>query len=110
MVRPNGRSPRGERLIGYGPLGLWETVTFGAGPRLPGVVAPMLIHGAMNSEIFLAYLEQCLAPTLKRRDILVLDNLPAPEVLRVEDAIRAVRASMSILPQHSANLNPIGMT
>jgi hypothetical protein len=28
MVRPNGRSPRGERLIGYVPLAQWETVTF----------------------------------------------------------------------------------
>src|SRR6266478_5197890 len=61
MVRPNGRSPRGERLIGYVPLGHWETVTFVAGLRLTGVVAPMLINGAMNGEIFLAYLEQCLA-------------------------------------------------
>src|SRR6266446_4622543 len=58
MVRPNGRSPRGERLIGYVPLGHWETVTFVAGLRLTGVVAPMLINGAMNGEIFLAYLEQ----------------------------------------------------
>jgi transposase len=39
-------------------------VTFVAGLRLTGVVAPMLINGAMNGEIFLAYLEQCLAPTL----------------------------------------------
>src|SRR5438309_11542651 len=40
MVRPNGRSPRGERLIGYVPLGHWETVTFVAGLRLTGVAAP----------------------------------------------------------------------
>src|ERR1700747_2669747 len=53
MVRPNGRSPRGERLIGYVPLGHWETVTFVAGLRLAGVVAPMVINGAINGEIFL---------------------------------------------------------
>src|SRR5229473_7459291 len=104
MVRPNGRSPRGERLIGYVPLGHWETVTFVAGLRLTGVVAPMLINGAMNGEIFLAYLEQCLAPTLKRRDIVVVDNLPAHKVLGVEDAIEAVGASLSYLPQYSPDL------
>ena len=109
MVRPNGRSPRGERLIGYVPLGHWETVTFVAGLRLTGVVAPMLINGAMNGEIFLAYLEQCLAPTLKRRDIVVVDNLPAHKVLGVEDAIEAVGASLSYLPQYSPDLNPIEM-
>src|SRR5258708_39431259 len=43
-----------------------------------------------NERIFLAYLEQCLAPTLKRRDIVVVDNLPAHKVLGVEDAIEAV--------------------
>jgi len=109
MVRPNGRSPRGERLIGYVPLGPWETVTFVAGLRLTGVVALMLINGAMNGEIFLAYLEQCLAPTLKRRDIVVVDNLPAHKVLGVEDAIEAVGASLSYLPQYSPDLNPIEM-
>src|SRR5258707_10200749 len=98
-----------QRLIGYVPLGHWETVTFVAGLRLTGVVAPMLINGAMNGEIFLAYLEQCLAPTLKRRDIVVVDNLPAHKVLGVEDAIEAVGASLSFLPQYSPDLNPIEM-
>src|SRR6266478_2216588 len=98
-----------QRLIGYVPLGHWETVTFVAGLRLTGVVAPMLINGAMNGEIFLAYLEQCLAPTLKRRDIVVVDNLPAHKVLGVEDAIEAVGASLSYLPQYSPDLNPIEM-
>src|SRR5260370_625831 len=107
MVRPNGRSPRGERLIGYVPLGHWETVTFVAGLRLTGVVAPMLINGAMNGEIFLAYLEQCLAPTLKRRDIVVVDNLPAHKVLGVEDTLEAVAASLPYLPHHSPYLNPL---
>jgi transposase len=109
MVRPNGRSPRGERLIGYVPLAQWETVTFVAGLRHTGIVAPMLINGAMNGEIFLAYLEQCLAPTLKRRDIVVVDNLPAHKVLGVEQAIEAVGASLRYLPQYSPDLNPIEM-
>ena len=109
MVRSNGRSPRGERLIGYVPLGHWETVTLVAGLRHTGIVAPMLINGAMNGEIFLAYLEQCLAPTLKRRDIVVVDNLPAHRVFGVEEAIEAVGASLRYLPQYSPDLNPIEM-
>jgi hypothetical protein len=31
----------------------------------------------MNGEAFLAYVEQCLVPTLKRGDIVVMDNVPA---------------------------------
>ena len=60
MVRLNGWSPCGERLVADAPMGHWETVTFIAGLRQTGIVAPMLIKGAMNGEAFLAYIEQCL--------------------------------------------------
>src|SRR6516162_7873430 len=61
MVRLNGWSPCGERLVADAPMGRWETVTFIAGLRRTGIVAPMVIKGAMNGESFLAYMEQCLA-------------------------------------------------
>jgi transposase len=64
MLRLNGWNPRGERLVSDAPMGHWETVTFIAGLRQTGVEAPMLIKGAMNGEAFLAYIEQCLVPTL----------------------------------------------
>ena len=64
MVRLNGWNPCGERLITDAPMGHWETVTFIAGLRQTGIVAPMLIKGAMNGEAFLAYVEQCLAAIL----------------------------------------------
>lgn len=107
MVRLNGWSPRGERLIGDVPMGHWETVTFIAGLRQTGIVAPMLIKGAMNGEAFLAYIEQCLGPTLKRRDMVVIDNVSFHKVLGVEDAIQAARAELRYLPQYSPEFNPI---
>jgi hypothetical protein len=42
MLRLNGWNPRGERLVSDAPMGHWETVTFIAGLRQTGVVAPML--------------------------------------------------------------------
>jgi transposase len=107
MLRLNGWSPRGERLIGDVPMGHWETVTFIAGLRQTGIVAPMLIKGAMNGEAFLAYIEQCLGPTLKRRDIVVIDNVSFHKVLGVEAAIQARGASLRYLPQYSPEFNPI---
>ena len=44
------------------------------------MVAPMVIEGAMSGEIFLAYVEQCLVPTLRRNDIIVMDNYRAHKV------------------------------
>ena len=107
MVRLNGWNPRGERLFADVPMGHWETVTFIAGLRQTGIVAPMLIKGAMNGEAFLAYVEQCLAPTLKRQDIVVADNVPFHKVAGVEEAIQAVGANLLYLPQYSPDLNPI---
>src|ERR1700730_7104363 len=52
MLRLNGWNPRGERLVSDAPMGHWETVTFIAGLRQTGIVAPMLIKGAMNGEAF----------------------------------------------------------
>jgi len=107
MVRLNGWNPRGERLVSDVPMGHWETVTFIAGLRQTRVVAPMLIKGAMNGEAFLAYIEQCLVPTLKHRDIVVADNVPFHKVTGVEEAIQAVGASLRYLPKYSPDLNPI---
>jgi DDE superfamily endonuclease len=84
MVRPNGWNPRGERLVGHVPMAHWETMTFIAGFRQNGIVAPMVIKGAMNGEAFLAYIEQCLVPTLKRGDIVVIDNVPFHKTLGVQ--------------------------
>src|ERR1700737_2951462 len=107
MLRLNGWNPRGERLVSDAPMGHWATVTFIAGLRQTGIVAPMLIKGAMNGEAFLAYIEQCLVPTLKRRDIVVVDNVPFHKVAGVEEAIQAVGASLRYLPPYSPDLNPI---
>ena len=107
MLRLNGWNPRGERLVSDAPMGHWETVTFIAGLRQTGVVAPMLIKGAMNGEAFLAYIEQCLVPTLKRRDIVVVDNVPFHKVAGVEEAIQAAGASLRYLPPYSPDLNPM---
>jgi transposase len=107
MVRLKGWNPRGERLVGDVPMGQWETVTFIAGFRQSGIVAPMVIKGAMNGEAFLVYIEKCLVPTLKRRDIVVIDNVSFHKVAGVAEAIRAGGAELRYLPQYSPEFNPI---
>src|SRR5260221_7125111 len=72
MVRLRGRSPRGERLIGYAPHGHWKTITFVAGLRLRKISAPFVLEGAMNGPMFLAYVKQGLAPSIQRGDIVVI--------------------------------------
>ena len=61
----------------------------------------------MTGEIFRTYVEQMLAPSLRREDVVVLDNLPAHKVIGIHEAIRAVGASVFYLPAYSPDLNPI---
>jgi len=109
MVRLSGRCPRGERLIGRVPQGHWKTITLVAALRRNGMSAPLVVHGAMKGKTFLTYVQQCLAPTLKRKDIVVMDNLPAHKVSGVGEAIEARGATLRYLPQYSPDLNPIEM-
>jgi transposase len=107
MARLRGRCERGLRLIGHVPQGNWQTVTFVAGLRHDGMVAPFVINGAMNGACFLAYLEQCLAPALKPDDVVVIDNLKAHHVAGVREAIQAAGATLRYLPKYSPDLDPI---
>ncbi len=56
---------------------------------------------------FLAYVQQVLAPTLRRDDVVILDNLPAHKSAAVRDAVEAVGARLLLLPPYSPDLNPI---
>jgi transposase len=107
MVRLRGRCPRGERLIGYAPHGQWKTITFVAGLRHRAMVAPFVFEGAINGPMFLAYVKQCLVPTLKRSDIVIMDNLPVHKIAGVAEAIEAAGAMLLYLPPYSPDLNPI---
>ena len=69
MVRLRGRCPRGMRLIDHVPHGHWKMITFVAGLRRWAMVAPWVLDGPMNATTFVAYLKECLVPTLKRGDI-----------------------------------------
>lgn len=109
LVRRYGRCPRGERLIDHAPMGTWKTLTFVAGLRCDAMMAPWVIDGAMNGEVFLAYVTHCLAPALYRGDIVVMDNLKVHKVAGVRDAIEAVGAELRYLPEYSPDLNPIEM-
>jgi transposase len=107
MARRYGRGPRGERLVAAVPHGHWKTTTFVAGLRHDGLTAPFVIDGPINGDWFIAYVEQVLAPTLSKGDIVIMDNLASHKVAGVRSAIEAKGASLIYLPPYSPDLNPI---
>lgn len=67
----------------------------------------MVIDGAMDGEMFRAWTEQMLAPTLRPGDVVIMDNLPAHKVAGVREAIEAAGARLLYLPPYSPDFNPI---
>jgi transposase len=107
MTRRYGRAPCGQRLVAAVPHGHWKTSTFIAGLRTGGLTAPLVVDGAVNGDVFLAYVEQVLAPTLTAGDIVIMDNLSSHKVAGVRQAVEARGATLLYLPPYSPDLNPI---
>jgi transposase len=107
MARRHGRARRGQRLVAAVPHGHWKTTTFLAALRHDGISAPCVFDVAINGERFLAWVQQGLAPTLRRGDVVIMDNLPAHKVQGVREAIEGRRARLIYLPPYSPDLNPI---
>jgi hypothetical protein len=66
--------------------------------RVDGLTANFVLDGAMNGTSFLAYVEQVLVPTLRKGDVVFVDNLPAHKVAGVPEAIEAAGATLRFLP------------
>ena len=107
MTRRYGRGKRGERLVCKVPHGDWKTSTFIAALRYDRVTALLLLDGPMDGPSFRAYVEQILARTLKRSNIVVMDNVSIHEVAGVREAIEARGTALVYLRPYSPDLNPI---
>jgi transposase len=107
MARRYGRAPRGQRLVGVVPHGHWKTTTFVAALTVAGLTAPLVIDGAMNGDLFVAYVERVLVPTLAAGDVVVMDNLSSHKRARVRELIEGAGCTVLFLPPYSPDLNPI---
>lgn len=107
MTRLRGRSPRGERLYASCPHGHWHTTTMISSIRLDGSTACMAVEGATDTEVFRAYVEQVLSPTLRSGDFVIMDNLGAHKNDQTVSIIEQAGAQVLFLPPYSPDLNPI---
>ena len=107
MTRLYGRAKSGQRVVDNVPVGHWCTTTMISSVRLDGSTACMVVDGATNKEVFQAYVQHILLPTLKPGDIVILDNLSAHKNQETRDLIESVGAELWFLPPYSPDLNPI---
>jgi transposase len=107
MARTFGRSKRGQRCRASIPHGHWKTTTLVAGLSLDGIVAPMIFDGAMDGDMFRAYVSHLLVNVLRPGDIVICDALPAHKVSGIKECLELAGARLLFLPPYSPDFNPI---
>jgi transposase len=108
LVRSHGRSPEGERCVGFAPNGHWKMMTAVAAVQLGGgVTAAATMACPMDAQLFQRYVEEVLAPVLKPGDVVVMDNLACHKHPRVAALIASAGATLLHLPPYSPDFNPI---
>ena len=105
MTRLYGRAPKNERIYDYVPDVRFKRTSVISTIRLSGESVPFMFKGTLNGDLFIGYIEQYLAPTLKESDILVLDSCSAHKKYEL-DAIYENGADVWFLPKYSPDLNP----
>ena len=94
-------------MVAKVPHGPRKTLTFVAGLRCSGFIAPCVFDGPIDGESFLAWVAQFLTPTLRDGDIVVMDNLSSHKNPAIRRTIRSAGAKLFYLPRYSPDLNPI---
>lgn len=107
MTRRYARAKGGERANDFAPVGHWETTTMIGAMRLDGTTPTMILPGATDHLAFMVYLERVLVPTLKKGDVVIMDNLPAHKSSKITELIESRKASCVYLPPYSPDFNPI---
>jgi transposase len=107
MTRLRGRALRGQRLIDKTPRGHWQTTTLIAALGIEGIRCSTVVDGAVNGDVFEAFVQQVLLPELRPGDVVIMDNLSSHKRTRIRELIEEKRAELRYLPPYSPDMNPI---
>ncbi len=107
MARQYGRAPAGERVEDDKPYNHGENVSLVGALGRGGLRTLMTLGGAVDGDAFVAFVRGFLVPTLRKGDIVLMDNLSVHKVKGVREAIETAGATLRYLPAYSPDLNPI---
>ena len=100
-------SPKGKRAFGSVPRNWGKNVTLLASITPEGLGPCLAVEGPTTREVFEAYLERVLAPTLRPGRVVVVDNLSAHKGGRVKEIVEGRGCELLYLPPYSPDFNPI---
>ena len=98
-------APKGQRAHCLVPRNRGANTTVLSSMSMEGMGPSLTVEGATTSVVFEAYLEQVLAPTLRRGQVVVMDNLSAHKGERVRELIEERGCELIYLPSYSPDFN-----
>jgi transposase len=103
-----GWAKKGHRAYGSVPRNRGKNTTVLASMSMTDGIGPSLaVEGATNAKVFETYVEWVLAPTLRKGQVVIMDNLSAHKGQRVRELIEGRGCELMYLPSYSPDLNPI---
>ncbi len=100
-------SPKGQRARCKMPRNYGPNVTLLASMSSEGMGPSLAVEGATTREVFEAYVEEVLGPSVRAGQVVVMDNLSSHKGPRVRELVEERRCELLYLPPYSPDLNPI---
>jgi transposase len=100
-------SPRGDRARCLVPRNRGANTTLIASMTAEGMGPCLAVEGATTRIVFEAYIEKVLVPSLRRGQVVVMDNLSAHKGARVRELVESAGCELLYLPPYSPDFNPI---
>jgi hypothetical protein len=99
--------PKGQRAYWFVPRDRGSKITVLSSMSAGGMGRSLAVEGSTTSVVFEAYVEQVPDPTLRRGQVVVMDNLSAHKGERIEEMIERRGCQLVYLPACSPDFNPI---
>jgi len=107
MKREYARSELGERAYVGTDQRTGKHYSLLASLSLEGVTTSLLVDGTTTGEVFETYIKECLAPSLREGQIVIMDNSKVHLGAKVKEEIEARGGKLMYLPTYSPDLSPI---
>ena len=102
-----GYSMRGERLYAFKPGNRGERISVIGALRDGKIIASLIYDGYCNSQVFNAYIRNCLVPELQSGQTIIMDNVSFHYSDEAKQMIEKVGCKIKFLPVYSPDFNLI---
>ena len=107
LTRLYAHALKNKRAVDSAPLNKPVTTTVLSSIRLDGTIVYTTYQGGTTAKRFYDYIKDNLIPSLKKDDVVIMDNMSSHHTKMVTKLLDDENISYKFLPPYSPDLNPI---